>query len=407
LRHINKTKIVIVDDEVIIHQQLKIILKSLDAELIFFSDGSKALAYITEQDDIDMLITDWLMPTMDGPELISKVKTLDNQKYTYIMLLTNLRDKESLVTGISVGADDFLYKPIIKEEIVAKISAGMRVQRLKYELKEKNEDLTSALNHIKDDLKAAAKLSMTILPSSDLKLQSVELGALFKPCEYVGGDLYGFKKITRDSLAFFQIDVAGHGIPSALFSFSLGHELSQAELFSNEIIDYEQINEKPEVKQVDRAVTAINQNSFAHNSDMYFTMTYGVLNTETGTVKYCQAGHPPLIHFCTETGVAKLHGVGGFPVGIMIDAVFEEQELQMQKGDRLFVFSDGIPEAENELGEFWGEEKLCRIIESGKEKTIRDLLDYIYQQVISWSKGEKLSDDVTIIGFQWTGEELL
>jgi len=145
LRHISRTKIVIVDDEPIIHQQLKIILKSLDAELICFSDGAAALTYISEHSDIDMLITDWLMPTMDGLELISKVKAIGNQKFTYIMLLTSLRDKESLVTGINVGADDFLYKPIIKEEIVAKISAGMRVQSLKYELKEKNEELTTAL----------------------------------------------------------------------------------------------------------------------------------------------------------------------------------------------------------------------------------------------------------------------
>jgi len=404
LQSINRAKIVIVDDELIVRHQLKLILKEFDADFIFFSSAQEALTYFIEQADVAMLITDWLMPNMDGPELITKVKKLDHHKYIYIMLLTNLRDEESLVTGINVGADDFLNKPISAEEIGAKISAGMRIQSLKDELRQKNEDLTNALTHIKEDLQAAAKLSLTVLPSADLKLDSVEMGAIFKPCEYVGGDIYGFKTVTRDSVAFFQIDVSGHGIPSALFSFSLGHELSQANLFANSIIEYTRADKKPEVKHVDRAVTAINQHAFTHkSSDIYFTMTYGVLNTDSGQVKYCQAGHPPLILFSNQDGIATTHGNGGFPVGIMIDAIYEEQVLQMNPNDRLFVFSDGISEAENLTGELFGEERLCQLIEEGKGLTINDLLDSIYLQVVEWSKNEKLGDDVTILAFQWTG----
>ena len=149
LQPMNKAKIVIVDDELIVRHQLKLILKEVDADFIFFSSAQEALSYFIDQNDIAMLITDWLMPNMDGPELITKVKKLEQHKYIYIMLLTNLRDEESLVTGINVGADDFLNKPISAEEIGAKVSAGMRIQYLKDELRQKNEDLSNALAHIK------------------------------------------------------------------------------------------------------------------------------------------------------------------------------------------------------------------------------------------------------------------
>jgi len=400
---LNKIKIVLVDDELIVRHQLKIVLKDINAELVFFATAQEALHYLIENNDVAMLVTDWLMLDMDGPELIAQVRKLTQHKYLYIVLLTNLREKESLVLGINVGADDFLHKPIVAEEIRAKISAGIRLQALKEELKERNERLSEALDHIKEDLKAAAQLNATILPKSDLDIDSIKMSVLHKPCEYVGGDLYGFNKITNDSFAFFQIDVAGHGIPSALLSFSLGHELSKARLFADIIIECDLVGLKPQVLNVDRAVTAINQSSFHISSDMYFTMTYGVLNTDTGLLKYCQAGHPPLIHFSDKTGGAEIHGEGGFPVGIMIDAVYEEQELYLKKNDRLFVFSDGIPEAENLQGEFFGEVRLCRLIEEGKDLNIKDLLSSIYQQVVDWSKDEKLGDDITIIGFQWAG----
>ncbi|REL25331.1 fused response regulator/phosphatase [Thalassotalea euphylliae] len=405
--NIGSVKIVIVDDEQYVHHQLIDILAHFNTEIISFTESEPALDYLARHDDIDLLITELVMPGMGGCEFIGKVKAIANQKYTYIMLLTGFRDTESLVSGIDAGADDFINKPIIKEEICAKVYAAMRVQHLKYELREKNQDLSIALSNINEDLKAAAKLGTTILPKEDVKLRAVELGTLFKPSEYVGGDLYGYKSITRDCLAFFQIDVAGHGIPSALFSFSLGHELTQEQLFSNAIIDFEHIRQKPQVSRVDRAVTAINQSSVARDSDMYFTMVYGVINTETGGVKFCQAGHPPIIHFNAKTGVATAHGMGGFPVGIMIDAVFEEQELQMEPNDRLFAFSDGILEAENKQGEFFGEDNLCRAIERGRGQNVKQLLDDIYQQVERWSDGEDLVDDITILGFQWNGENML
>lgn len=400
---IGKVKIVIVDDEEVIHQQLLSILNKFDSEVVCFTDSQHALDYLGHQSDIDILITELIMPGMDGCDFIRKVKAIPEQEFIYVMLLTGFRDTDSFVSGIHSGADDFLDKPIVDEEIVAKIYAGMRVQRLRYELQENNERLSSTLSSIKKDLKAAATLSMTVLPQEAPKVSSVELQALFKPCEYVGGDLYGFKSITRDSLAFFQIDVAGHGIPSALFSFSLGHELTQEELFSSAIVDFDSNQLKPQVNNVDRAVTAINQSSVARDSDMYFTMVYGVLNTETGLVKFCQAGHPPLIHYCTETKKATTHGVGGFPVGIMIDAVFEEQRIQMKPNDRLFIYSDGIPEAENCSGQFFGEEQLCRVIEEGKDKSINELLEAIYYHVTLWCGDERPGDDLTIIGLQWNG----
>ncbi len=399
-------KIVVVDDSKVICHQLEFILSTVGAELVFFSSSKEALAYLTEHDDISMLITDWIMPELEGPELIKAVKELEHHKLTYIMMMTGLNESSFLVKGLDLGADDFIGKPVVPEELVAKVKSGNRIQALKNELLEKNMALNNAIEHMKADLQAGAQMSMKLLPSEDLSVEGIEMGSFFKPCEYVGGDLFGYQKVTREALVFYQIDVAGHGIPAALMSFSLGHEMSKNNLFSNTIIQYERADARPEINGVEQAVAAINQSSLSHiNMDTYFTMTYGSIDISTGLVKYCQAGHPPMILLSTTDQKATQHGAGGFPVGIMIDAAYEQQQLQMEQDDILFIFSDGILEAENEAGEIFGAERLCELIVDGSQQdySIKQLLEFLYQHVVDWSKADKLDDDVTMIAFQWNG----
>lgn len=402
----NENKIVVVDDSKVICHQLEFILSSIDAELVFFHSSRKALSYLTEHHDVTMLITDWVMPELEGPELITAVKELDNHKLTYIMLMTGLNESSFLVKGLDLGADDFIGKPVVPEELVAKVNSGIRIQALKNELLDKNRALNTAIEHMKADLQAGAQMSMKLLPDEDLSIEGVTMGSFFRPCEYVGGDLYGYHQVTREALVFYQIDVAGHGIPAALMSFSLGHEMSKNNLFANTIIDYHNADIRPEINHVNRAVAAINQSSLSHiNMDTYFTMTYGSIDIVTGQVKYCQAGHPPMILFSAEQKQATQHGEGGFPVGIIIDAEYDQQQLQMAKQDILFIFSDGILEAENIEGEIFGAERLCQLIVEGTEQdyTIKQLLAFLYEHVVDWSKADKLDDDVTMIAFQWNG----
>jgi len=391
-----------VDDEAIIRYQLQTVLKDVDADLFAFSSGEEAYEFLEKNNDVAMVITDWVMPGMDGFELILRIKAMENQKFTYIVLLTNINDKDCLAMGMSYGADDFIQKPIEEKEVFARVYAGLRMQQLQNELRETNDELRVALQRMKVDLIAAAELHKTILPDPELNVESVEITSLFQPCEYIGGDLYGYRDLNEDLFAFYQIDVSGHGVPSALFSFALGNELLKQGNDTDWLLEPKTL----EVREVHDTVRSINDSEALNNlnSDLYFTMIYVQLNRKTGHVNFCQAGHPHLIHFKHQDNACTIVGEGGFPVGLIKDADYQKQSFQMQKYDRIFMFSDGLPEALSSSDEMYGDERLCRLIQENSHLTLNNLLEYLYQTVVNWTESKKLDDDVTITAIQWNGE---
>jgi len=141
-------KILVAEDEKTSRMILERTLAKAGHDVVAVEDGLKALALIQEEVP-DMLITDWMMPDLDGLELCSRVRALNLCSYVYIMLLTALTDKERIIEGLDAGADDYITKPFDRPELLARIGAGERVIQLEKSLRQKNAELSEALAHIK------------------------------------------------------------------------------------------------------------------------------------------------------------------------------------------------------------------------------------------------------------------
>lgn len=143
-----KMKILIAEDEKISRRILEMTLTNASYDVVTVEDGVKALESI-QKEVPDMLITDWMMPELDGLELCRRVRGLDLSSYVYIIVLTALTQKEKIIEGLDAGADDYITKPFERTELLARVRAGERVIQLERSLRQKNTELSEALAQVK------------------------------------------------------------------------------------------------------------------------------------------------------------------------------------------------------------------------------------------------------------------
>lgn len=141
-------KILIAEDEKISRRILEMTLTNASYDVVTVEDGVKALESI-QKEVPDMLITDWMMPELDGLELCRRIRSLNLSSYVYIILLTALTQKEKIIEGLDAGADDYITKPFERTELLARVRAGERVIQLERSLRQKNTELSEALAQVK------------------------------------------------------------------------------------------------------------------------------------------------------------------------------------------------------------------------------------------------------------------
>lgn len=141
-------RILIAEDEKTSRRILEKALSRAGHQVLAVEDGIKALASI-QKEVPEMLITDWMMPDLDGLELCRRIRVLNLPSYVYIILWTALTQKENIITGLDAGADDYITKPFDKTELLARVRAGERIVKLESSLRQKNKELSEALAQVK------------------------------------------------------------------------------------------------------------------------------------------------------------------------------------------------------------------------------------------------------------------
>jgi two-component system cell cycle response regulator len=139
----NGIQILVVDDSPVSRKVLEHALSDEPCTLLFAKSGEEALRYFQEHRPA-VVITDWMLPDFSGPELCQQIRSDAQNSYTYIILLTSMTEKDSVVKGLAAGADDYLTKPFDSSELLARIGVGRRIIALHREIEEKNRLLEEA-----------------------------------------------------------------------------------------------------------------------------------------------------------------------------------------------------------------------------------------------------------------------
>lgn len=398
-------KILVADDAANIRFGLGTLLRKWGYSVEAVSNGSDAWEFLNRE-PVQFLITDWMMPEMDGLELVNRVREANWDRYVYIIVLTSMEDAGALVQGMQAGADDYLVKPFKSDELDVRIKAGQRVLSLEKELERKNRELSKAndslscaLTTLEEDLKAAATVQQNLIPPPRDGLCGLNFRWLFEPSAFVGGDTLNFLAVDDDNVLFYNIDVAGHGVPSALISVMLSKILTPDAC--REMVHYDADSDVPLAPHL--VVSALNEKfQVGFDDGKYFTIVLGAHNRLTGVTQICQAGHPhPLL--LASSGETRFIGTGGMPVGLFPEVEYESLNVDFETGDMLFLHSDGITECENPDGEQFGEERLCDLVEMLAGNSLENIMQSIHVRVREWSDTREFGDDLSLLAVERIG----
>lgn len=404
----SRRTVLVVDDSRLQRRILKASLTRWGYLVLEANSGGEALR-ICEQMAPDMVISDWMMPGMNGLDFCKAFRAMPRDNYGYFILLTSKSEKEEVAQGLDNGADDFLTKPVNPSELRARLTAGDRILRMEHQLTEKNrlikstlEELQSLYDSIDGDLIEAKKLQQSLVRERYRDFGAAQVSLMLQPSGHVGGDLVGFYPVSENRIGLFAIDVSGHGISSALMAARLAGYLSSAAPEQNVAIE-----EAPEggyrpaapAKVIEQLNTLVLEEM---ETEHYFTLLLADADLSSGRVRMAQAGHPhPIVQ--RRGGDLAQNGPGGLPVGLIPGARYEQFETVLAPGDRLLIFSDGIVECPSPDGEQLGEEGLERVMRELEDVSGPRLLEALMWKVLGFAEEGDLPDDVSAILFEYCG----
>ncbi len=239
---------------------------------------------------------------------------------------------------------------------------------------------------VEREIKIAATIQQRLLPKELPSVDRYQFEAIALPCKAIGGDYYDVIRIEDGEYVLVIADVSGKGIPAALLVSTLHAALHAYLRASVSLSDL---------------VVKLNESVFRDTpTEQYITFFVSVLNTKRDMFMYVNAGHnPPYIVSAGSKEAIQLN-VGGVPLGMFANAEYETGVVELQPGDNVCLFTDGVTEAFSPASEEYGEHRFLRCITGNKDLPLPELKDSILRDVGSFTKSEPQSDDLTLLLFR-------
>ena len=381
-------KLLVVDDNEANRDTLSRRLTRAGHDVDLADGGQVALEMIAQQ-SYDVILLDVMMPEVDGFEVLKQVRETTPADQLPIIMATAKTDSDTIVHALEFGANDYVTKPLDFPVVRARVQTQLA-------LKKARESLANAHDRMKHDLEAAAKVQMATLPD-EIEIDGYDFAWRFFPCDELGGDGLNIVPLSDEEVMVCQWDVSGHGVPAALLSVSIARMLGSGSSHSALINLVENGRNKPASPHV-VAERLNEQFQMTDNASRFFTTCYGILNTQTGSFRYTSAGHPAPIHVRSD-GSVKENKLPGFPIGVTesIEGGYDEAEIVLAPGDRLFIYSDGFAEQFNQSEDAFGVPALRDELKNLRSHTVNEVAGKLYEKLLEWSGAEKLDDDASII----------
>lgn len=371
-------------------------------EVIEAASGAEALT-ICKAQVVDLILSDWMMPGMDGIAFCQAFRALPERPFGYFILLTSKSEKPDIAKGLSVGADDFLSKPVSPDELRARLHAGHRIVEMERQLREKNRLVSATLDEMStlyaeldNDLIEAQRLQQSLVREKSRDFGVAQVSLLLQPAGRVGGDLVGFFPVNTHEVGVFAIDVSGHGVASAMLTARLAGLLNSPSVAQNLTLT---TGPNGTTRMLPLDVAAKRINAFYYDeieAEQYFTMVLGKLDLNNRKLALVQCGHPsPLVQ--NPHGEVSVVGQGGLPIGLIEEANWEEFTIDLSAGGRVLIGSDGLTECPGHDGHQLEEDGLAILMRQNQSKSGRPLLEKLVREVEENAAGAPLPDDISAV----------
>lgn len=353
-------------------------------------------------DPPDVVFCDMSLPGTAAWEVLRGLRDLQAEgQFCYVVALVPRGREAAAAEALEAGADDLLAKPVSAAELTARLAVGERLVTMADRLRTGNRQVRETLERLQRtqaameaDLAEARKLQQGLLGERNARFGAFSVSLLLRPAGHVGGDLVGFFPINSRRIALYAIDVSGAGVAAALLTARLAAHLSGTVGQNLALrIDEDDLYDAHPPAEVARRFNRMMVDEL--RTDAFFTMVYVDLDVVSGVMRLVQAGHPHPLRQRLD-GSVEVIGEGGMPVGLLDSPVFEEVELRLEPGERLFIASDGITEASDPDGTLLAEEGLIAILRTNAFLRGTPLLESLCWSVAQFTRGER-TDDISAV----------
>ncbi len=369
--------VMIVDDDIINLQLLLNQLKKDGYSVTSFTGGEQALESIASGARYDIVLLDVMMPVMSGYEVLGRIRERFTSHELPVIMLTAKNTTQDIITGINLGANDYITKPFDRDVLLARVKSYISLKRA---VREQTEYIA-----VKQELDIARKIQLAILPHKLPVAPGLSISARYEPMREIGGDFYDFLQPDEKRLGVLVADVTGHGVPAALISsmVKVSYYMSAEQM------------ENPAA-----LLQKMNSTLIDHIYGRYITAFYAYIDLHKMKLVFSSAAHWPMYLHNRESGEFRELYVKGKLVGLVREAQYKNVEVDIKKGDRLVLFSDGIIEERNAGKERICEAEIKEIVTGNTSVGPEKVIDEIFRFIYGWSGGYSengLEDDATMV----------
>ena len=383
------TKFLVVDDEpdvsFLIRHEFRREIRAGDYDFVFAGDGAEALERLGEHDDIEVVLSDINMPKMDGLALLTELAALE--RLLKVVIVSAYGDIDNIRTAMNRGAFDFVTKPIDFDDLRATIAKSLREVGVHRSARE----LQHQMGALQRDLDIARQIQLSMLPATFPDRAGLDVHALAVPAKEVGGDFYDVVEKDDGRLGVAVGDVSGKGLGAALF-MAITRTVMRATAV-------QPLPVEACVRQVNRLMEAE-----AGDTSMFVTAVYGEVDTRTGEVAYCNAGHNPPLLLRADGSTEFLAAPQGLSLCLVEDFEYRAARLALAPGDVLLLYTDGVTEAFNPAREEYSDARLARVVASAPDRSPKGLLRHVLADVRAFADGAPQSDDITLLALRYRGD---
>ena len=275
---------------------------------------------------------------------------------------------------------------IVRNHMAAKLKKAHEQLKVAYD---QLEETTAVKERMESELRIARNIQMSMVPSVFPDVEGIDMYASMTPAKEVGGDLYNYL-LLDDKLYFCVGDVSGKGVPASLFmaqATRLFLTLAKQAMSPAEICT--------------RMNDALSGND--NETNMFVTFWLGLIDLTTGHLTFCNAGHNPPVIGCGDKDVTFLEMIPNAPIGIMPGMEYIDEEVETIKGRPLFIYTDGLNEAENKENEQFSDERLLDILRNTPFSSAQQVIELLSAEVEKHRNGAEPNDDLTMMCLQIRG----
>jgi phosphoserine phosphatase RsbU/P len=377
-----KKLVLVVDDAPANLHAVHSILKN-DFKVRVATSGAKALELVMVKPYPDLILLDVMMPEMDGYEVCSILKATPEMRDIPVIFLTGKTEADDETKGFEVGAVDYIHKPFSPAVVRARVHTHLG-------LREAREQLARQLLFINNELEMAREIQLSILPQEIPKVDGLEITARYIPMSSVAGDFYDFIKVDAKHIGILVADVSGHGLPAALIASML--QVSLAAQFGH-------------AADPGKVLAGLHQALCGKFQRHFVTAVYVFVDLETKSMSYAGAGHPPLLLWNDSTQSTSELEENGLPLGLFSDATYSIGHIQIEPGDKVVLYTDGIVETESPSQQGFGVDLFKGFLQSNHDLRANLFADSLLDELSNWSehpRGQGQQDDITFLTLDFT-----